>query len=86
MPAIARQGDPTTHGGSVTVGSPNVKSGGAPVARVGDAASCPFHGPTVIAAGSATVKANGLAVARQGDALACGATIAAGNPTVQVGG
>ena len=85
-PAIARQGDPTTHGGVIIAGSPTVKSGGAPVARLGDSATCPFHGTVPITAGSATVNANGLPVARQGDALACGATIAMGNVPVQVGG
>ncbi len=86
MPAIARQGDPTSHGGVITAGSPNVKSGAAPVARFGDSATCPFHGAATIIAGSGTVFANGKPVARQGDALSCGATIAMGNVPVQVGG
>ena len=86
MPAIARKGDPTTHGGVITGGSETVKSGGAGVARLGDAATCPFHGTVAIIAGSSSVNANGLPVARQGDALACGATIAMGNVAVQVGG
>lgn len=86
MPAIARLGDPTSHGGVITAGSPDVKSGGVPVARVGDTATCPLHGSAPIIAGSSSVFANGLPVARQGDALACGATIAMGNVPVQVGG
>lgn len=86
MPAIARKGDPTTHGGVITGGSPDVKSGAMPVARFGDAATCPFHGPVTIIAGSSSVNANGLPVARQGDALSCGATILMGNLPVQVGG
>lgn len=86
MPAIARLGDPTSHGGVITQASPTVKAGQVPVARQGDPATCPLHGPTVIAGGSATVRANGQGVARMGDLLACGATIGLGNVTVQVGG
>lgn len=86
MPAIARIGDPTSHGGVITQASPSVMTGHMPVARQGDAATCPLHGPTVIAGGSATVRANGQGVARMGDPLACGATIGLGNVTVQVGG
>lgn len=86
MPALARMGDPTTHGGVISEGSPDVTSGGAPVARLGDMATCPFHGSAPIAAGSSTVTVNGRPAARQGDAIACGATILMGNVPVPVGG
>jgi uncharacterized Zn-binding protein involved in type VI secretion len=74
----ARAGDPTTHSGAVTQGSPNVFIGGRPAARRGDAASCPQsvpgnppvpHAGGVISGGSATVRINGRAAARAGDAV-----------------
>jgi uncharacterized Zn-binding protein involved in type VI secretion len=84
MPDIIRIGDPGSHGGSVTTGSPDVTANGIPVARVGDTYSCPIHGPNPIVTGSPDVTANGQAVARVGDTTACGATLQAGSPDVEV--
>ena len=62
-----------------------VKIGGQPAARATDKCDC--KGPTdTIAKGSATVKIGGLMAARQGDSTAHGGVIAAGCPTVQIGG
>lgn len=82
MPAlqVARLGDVITHGipvGTITSGSPLSFSDGIPIARVGDAAVCSTHGPTVIASGSLLAFDNGQAVARIGDVTACGAIIVA---------
>ena len=91
----ARLGDPTAHGGVVTVGSPNVLINGQPAATVGDLHVCPMcsPGPHVggpILAGSPTVLVNGKPLARMGDACACAApapdVILAGSPNVLVGG
>ncbi|MFX7824837.1 PAAR domain-containing protein, partial [Acinetobacter baumannii] len=45
MSNIIRLGDATSHGGKVTqVSATHFKVGGLPVARVGDACSCPRQG------------------------------------------
>lgn len=80
MAKIIRLGDPGSHGGSVTTGSPDTFANGARVARVGDTYSCPIHGPNPITTGSPDVTANGQAVARVGDTTSCGATLGGGSP------
>ncbi len=92
----ARQGDPTTHGGVITGGSPQVLIGGQPAARMGDSHSCPAANPGgaphvggPITTGSTTVLIGGQPAARQGDAAACSGppdSIAGGCPTVLIGG
>ena len=91
----ARLGDPTAHGGVVSVGSPNVLVNGQPAAGLGDLHVCPMcsPGPHVggpILAGSPTVLVNGKPMARAGDACACAApapdVILAGSPNVLIGG
>lgn len=80
MPAVARVTDTISHGGAITSGSPTVFVNALPVARLGDAAVCDVHGPTVIDSASAFSRANGIGIARVGDSLACGATITSGSP------
>lgn len=91
----ARQGDMTAHGGAVTVGAPTVLIGGKPAARMGDMHTCPVsdgpkpHVGGPITMGSATVHIAGQPAARQGDIATCNGppdTIAAGEPTVLIGG
>jgi uncharacterized Zn-binding protein involved in type VI secretion len=91
----ARQGDPTAHGGVITVGFPQVLIGGQPAARVGDMHTCPMsdgpkpHVGGPISMGSATVMIGGMPAARQGDMATCTGppdTIAMGCPTVLIGG
>ena len=41
----ARQGDLTTHGGTITVGFPTVMIGAMPAARLGDMHTCPMVTP-----------------------------------------
>jgi uncharacterized Zn-binding protein involved in type VI secretion len=84
MPAVIRIGDPGSHGGSVTTGSPDTTVNGLAVARVGDTYDCPDHGPNPIVTGSPDTTVNGLAVARVGDTTACGATLQGGSPDVEV--
>jgi len=84
MAKIIRIGDPGSHGGSVTTGSPDTFANGLKVARVGDTYSCPIHGANPIVTGSADTTANGQAVARVGDTTACGATLQAGSPNTEV--
>lgn len=91
----ARQGDPSAHGGVITVGFPQVLIGGQPAARMGDMHTCPVtdgpkpHVGGPIATGSATVLIGGQPAARQGDTATCTGppdTIVAGEPTVLIGG
>ncbi len=84
MPAVARLGDPGSHGGSIVTASPDTDCDGIPVARLGDTYACPIHGPNPIVEGSPTTDVNSRNVARVGDATACGARIAAGSPTWSV--
>jgi uncharacterized Zn-binding protein involved in type VI secretion len=93
MPAAARVGDVSTHGGSILgPGVPTVLVGGQPAAVAGDMHTCPLppnsHQPTVspFPAGSGTVLVSGRPALRASDACACGATAAVGAPTVLIGG
>ncbi len=94
----ARQGDSTAHGGTITVGCPQVLIGGQPAARVGDMHTCPMATPgtppvphvggPVLPPGSATVLIGGMPAARQGDLATCTGppdSIALGCPTVLIG-
>lgn len=91
----ARVLDTTSHGGHITVGSMNVRIGGAFAARGGDFAICPqvtgvvphVGGPITI--GSRSVRINGLPAARLGDLIVevgPPSIIATGAPTVLIGG
>jgi uncharacterized Zn-binding protein involved in type VI secretion len=94
----ARMGDLTAHGGTIVAGYPTVLIGGQPAARMGDMHACPMVTPGVppiphvggpITMGSATVLIGGQPAARMGDMATCTGppdTIAAGCPTVLIGG
>lgn len=85
MPAIARQGDAISHGGSILGGATRTLVEGRPAARQGDAVSCSTHGMQTITGGSGSVLVEGQPVARVGDAISCGATIVSGATSVQAG-
>jgi len=85
MPAIARQGDAISHGGTITGGAARTLVEGQPAARHGDAVRCAQHGMQTIIGGSSTVMVEGKPVARVGDAVSCGATISSGAGTVGAG-
>jgi len=93
MPAAARVGDTTNHGGTITgPGVATVLIAGAPAAVAGDLHVCSLpptgHQPTVspFPAGSATVVIAGRPALRTSDAAVCGAMAAVGAPTVTIGG
>ena len=98
MPLAARIGDMTAHGTPLSPGpgSVNVIIGGMPAWRAtSDFHACPLvtalvpHVGGVVAMGSTTVLINSLPAARQGDVIVeVGPpnTIAAGCPTVVIGG
>lgn len=99
MPPAARQGDPTVHGGVITVGFPTVLIGGMPAARVGDMHTCPMATPgtppvphvggPIMPPGMPTVLIGSMPAARMGDMATCVGppdSIAMGCPTVLIGG
>jgi len=76
-----RQGDRTSHGGTVLDASTHSDIGGVGIARMGDKVSCPQHGNNAIASGDSTTIIDGKPVARHGDKTACGAVLIAGQQT-----
>lgn len=77
-------GDKTDHGGTVISAAPTTTTGGKPVARIGDTATCPKcnKSSVKIVSGDSTTLVDGQPVARHGDKTACGATlIASQRPT-----
>ncbi len=91
MPAAARMGDTTNHGGTITgPGVSTVMIGGKPAAVAGDLHVCSLppnsHQPTASAfpAGSTTVLIGGKPALRTSDACLCGAMAAVGEPTVLI--
>lgn len=92
MPAAARVGDTSNHGGTITgPGVANVLIGGKPAAVAGDLHACTLppnaHQPTVspFPSGSGTVFIGGRPAVRTSDACACGGMAAVGEPTVMIG-
>lgn len=80
MPAVARLGDPHSHGGVIITSASRTKVNGILIARVGDLINCPIHGVNPIVAGSPKFKIEGQLVARVGSLCACGAVISGGSP------
>jgi uncharacterized Zn-binding protein involved in type VI secretion len=90
----ARLGDPTAHGGVITVGFPTVLIGGMPAARLGDMHVCPMftgyvpHVGGPISLGSTGVLIGNMPAARMGDMAVCvgpPSSIIMGCPTVLIG-
>lgn len=79
MPRVIRLNDPTDHGGKVVGASSDFQVMGLPVARVGDACTCPQQGHQgcVIAEGDPNFAVGGRAVAFEGHKTSCGATLIA---------
>lgn len=91
MPAAARVGDITNHGGTITgPGAATVLVGGKPAAVAGDTHVCSLppnaHQPTasVFPSGSTSVLILGRPAVRTTDACICGAMAAVGDPTVMI--
>lgn len=91
MPAGARVGDTTAHGGTVVgPGVATVLLGGMPAAVAGDLHACPIPSPpphpptTPFPAGSTTVLVGGRPALRAGDPCGCGAAVVVGLPTVVI--
>ncbi len=93
MPAAARVGDTTTHGGTVVgPGVATVLIGGMPAAIMTDNHVCPIppNSPHITSSpfikGSPKVLIGGKPALRAGDTCVCGASTAVGDPTVVIGG
>lgn len=76
---VARVGDPASHGGTLSSGSPALNDDGKAVCRVGDIYNCPTHGSNPIVTGSSILFDEGKGVATIGSTTQCGATITAGS-------
>lgn len=76
MRDIIRVGDPTSHGGRVISGTSRMLVDGIPVARVGDACTCPMkgHNNCTIVEGNPNFLLDGIPVAFDGCKLSCGAS------------
>lgn len=88
MPAAARVGDLSTHGGVlIGPGVATVLIGGMPATVVGDTHICSSHqgAVTVFPTGSSTVLIGGRPAVRTADLCLCGAAAAVGEPTVMIG-
>ena len=76
--AVARQGDKTSHGGTITGGFPELMVYGRPAAGIGHVGFCPKCGVIFqIVAGAATVTVFGRALALEGMKTSCGAVLIA---------
>ena len=84
-PMVNPGGSPHVGGPIIPAGCPTVLIQGLPAARAGDMATCAGP-PDTILAGSSTVLIGGMPSARVGDATAHGGVVAAGCPTVLIGG
>jgi uncharacterized Zn-binding protein involved in type VI secretion len=96
MPAAARLGDPTEHGGAITAGESTVLIGNMAAARVGDDHTCPMVDPgpkphkggPILPPGCPTVLIGYMPAARVGDKATCVGppdSIASGENTVMIG-
>ena len=83
MKGVIRLNDPTSHGGKVVAASPKSVVMGLPVARKGDACTCPKRGHSgcTIAEGDENVLIDGIPVAFEGHKTTCGAVLMSTIPT-----
>jgi uncharacterized Zn-binding protein involved in type VI secretion len=79
MPKIARLGDPSSHGGTITSASTTVFADGIGVARSGDEHTCPTHGKSALNSIVTATHANGRLVITVGSTAGCGAIITSGS-------
>lgn len=79
MRGVIRLGDSTSHGGRVISATGKALVEGVPVARLGDACTCPIkgHGNCTIVEGDPAFLVDGVPIAFEGCRTSCGATLLA---------
>ena len=90
MPAVARIGDVTSHGGILKAPvATSVLTNGRPTAHIGTFIFCPkgtpSHGPTVVVTGIPGVLVEDIPIATVGSVTSCGAVVATGSGDVEAG-
>lgn len=88
MSKVARLGDPSSHGGTISaVSSVNVFVDGIAIALDGDSHSCPIpgHGTTSISAITSLTHGNSKLILTVGAIAGCGAVINDGSPDTNCG-
>ena len=90
MPAVARLGDVTNHGGVLKAPvAKDVLTNGRPSAHIGTAIYCPAgtpnHGPTVVVTGIPGVLVGDIPIATVGSVTSCGAKVSTGPGDVEAG-
>ncbi len=82
MPAIARLGDGSSHGGSISTATGITTDNGIVVAVEGDLHSCPIpgHGTTALTSIVSDVDSNSKRILTIGAVAGCGAVINTGSP------
>ena len=80
MPAIARDGDSGSHGGTISAITHTTYVNGRLVLTVGAIYGCPKHGSNPVVGHSPTNTAEGMYIARLGDSTDCGAAISSASP------
>ncbi|NRN29729.1 PAAR domain-containing protein [Photorhabdus heterorhabditis] len=83
---IVRQGDKTSHGGSVLIGDEYFQILGRGVARINDPVSCPKCGgyQIIVEGASNAVGTNQQGLALEGMKTSCGATLVASQTRCQI--
>ena len=90
MPAVARIGDVTNHGGVLKAPvAKDVLTNGRPTAHIGTFIFCPkgtpSHGPTVVVTGIPGVLVGDIPIATVGSVTSCGAKVSTGSGDVEAG-
>jgi uncharacterized Zn-binding protein involved in type VI secretion len=75
---VARIGDSSSHGGTITTSASKSICEGKLIARVTDLLACPIHGSNPIVTGSPKFITEGQLTARTGSLTQCGASIIGG--------
>lgn len=85
MPAVARLGDGSDHGGEIITATGTSTANGLQIAVEGDQHRCPIrgHGTTALTSILSDVSTDGKKIITIGATAACGAKINTGSPDVR---
>jgi uncharacterized Zn-binding protein involved in type VI secretion len=82
---VARLGDTSTHGGTITSASSVAFADGRGIARNGDTFFCPIHQTRTLIANQSTMMVDGRPAITVGASVSCGAIITTGSPVSEAG-